>query len=133
MKMFNIALEVLQEASELVLVKNWPTIQTVLMEKTCGCYWNLNMQREYLRKIFEIISTNASNQFIDEIQRDKIRNAALNLDDILYLDFHKFFSVKNLSINTSCDFISLDVVISSNVLMVKLKLKYMYLIMFLAF
>ena len=113
MKMFNIALQVLQESSDQLLVKNWRLVEVVLMEKTCNCYWNLNMRREYIRIFFEIILFRGSKQLINENEFDKINEAAFSLDDILTFNYDDFFSIKDLSTDSSNDSLSLNIVISS--------------------
>ena len=113
MKMFHIALEVLQESSDQLLVKNWRLVEVVLMEKTCNCYWNLNMRREYIRIFFEIILFRGSKQLINENEFDKINEAAFSLDDILTFNYDDFFSIKDLSTDSSNDSLSLNIVISS--------------------
>lgn len=122
MKMFNTALEVLQETSDQISVKSWPLVQIVLMEKACNCYWNLNMRREYLRKYFEILIINEPCQFIEDSEFEKINQAAFELDDILSFNFDNFFSIKELSLSTdsSKDLISLDISVSSKFKMVSI-------------
>jgi hypothetical protein len=119
MDLFNIALEVLQETSEQLLVKNWPLVRIVLIEKVCNCYWNLNMRREYLRKYFEIISIKESHQLVDESEFYKINEAVFLLDDSLAFNFDDFFLIKDLSTDSSQDFVSLNITIFSKFKMVK--------------
>lgn len=117
--MFNVSLEVLQEISEHTLTKNWRMIQMILATKICNCYWNLNIQREYLRKVFEIVSFQESLEFFDEVECEKIRKASSTLDDVFSLDFDKFFSIKDLHLDTSNDLIVINIDITSNFIMVR--------------
>lgn len=119
MKMFNIALEVLQECSDQLLVKNWPLVQIVLMEKTCNCYWNLSMLREYIRFFFEIILIKGPQYSINQAEFYKINEAAFSLDDILTFSYDYFFSIKDLSTDLSNDSMSLNIVISTEFKLVK--------------
>ena len=126
MKMFHIALEVLQESSDQLLVKNWRLVEVVLMEKTCNCYWNLNMRREYIRIFFEIILFKGSKQLINENEFDKINEAAFSLDDILIFNYDDFFSIKDLSTDSSNNSLSLNIVISSEFKLVTTYYKYFF-------
>lgn len=119
MNVFNVSLEVLQEISEHALTRNWPLIQMILATKICHCYWNLNMHREYLRKTFEIISFDGLRDFFDEAECEKIRNASIKLDDVFPLDFDKFFSVKDLTIDASNDLLFINIDINSSFIMVE--------------
>ena len=109
MKLFKIALEVIQEFSDQPVVSKWPLVQIALMEKGLNCYWNLNMKREYLRMYFEMLIIKGSYELIDENEFEKINEAAFELDDTLGFTFHDFFLVKDLSIDTSKEILSLDI------------------------
>lgn len=99
--MFNISLQVLQEATDQTISQNWPLIQISILELSCECYWNLNMIREYLRKQFELIFINGSGNILTDIQIEKIDKSTLQLDDILTLGLEKFFSIENLIVKES--------------------------------
>lgn len=99
--MFNISLQVLQEATAQTISQNWPLIQITILELSCECYWNLNMTREYLRKQFELIFIKGSENILTEIQTDKIDKSTFRLDDTLTLEFAKFFSIENFIVKES--------------------------------
>lgn len=103
LKLFNIALELLNEALEKALGLNWPTIQYLLIRKLSDCYWNLKMYREYLQAIFEMIQIPESYQFFDESAKEKVKKAVDSLEDVLSFSFEKFFNIDNVLIKQTAD------------------------------
>lgn len=91
----------LQEATDQTISHNWPLIQITILKLSCECYLNLNMTREYLRKQFELIFIQGSENILTEIQIDKIDWSTFQLDDTLTLEFAKFFSIENFIVKES--------------------------------
>ena len=118
--MFNISLEVLQEASDQITFLNWPQIKVMILELSCDCYWNLEMKREYLRKKFELILIRGPEKNLNENddQCDKVNESAVMLDDTIIFELDKFFRIDNLDIKES----SIHALFSSNFVLVSLSL-----------
>lgn len=117
--MFNISLEVLQEASDQIISMNWPQIKVTILELSCDCYWNLKMKREYLRKYFELILIKRSGKLMSEDDCDKIHESSLTIDDTLILEFDKFFRIDDFVIKDShirAKFLSLFVLVNLSIL-----------------
>lgn len=121
LKLFNIALEILQEASEKTQGLNWSAIQLLLIRKVSDCFWNLNMSREYLQGIFEMIQIPGYGQFLEITTNENVEKAINSLDDKLSFTFEKFFNVGNVIIKqTSQDSIELHVELNSYYVLVNI-------------
>ena len=73
----------------------------MILELSCDCYWNLNMTREYLRKQFELILVRGTGMLSNNIQFDKIEKSTFLLEDILTMEFDKFFRIDSFIIKES--------------------------------
>ena len=99
--MFNISLEVLQEASDQIISMNWPQIKVTILELSCDCYWNLKMKRNILESIFELILIKRSGKLMSEDDCNKIHESSLTIDDTLILEFDNFFRIDDFVIKDS--------------------------------
>ena len=97
-KAFNAALETLLEATSEQQIYSWSKLHLKILERSCDCYWNLNMPREYLRKLFDVVQIPGYEIFLDEVQTERISKAVHILDDVLSLDFEKFFKIDEIEI-----------------------------------
>lgn len=119
-KLYNVALEILQDSSEQIHILHWPIIQLHHLELCCKCYWGLKMPREYLRKLFEIVKIHGFDHFINSSESERIGEATDLLDDVLPLEFEKVFTISELSTKFYPDgFVLIHVELNSVINLVK--------------
>ena len=74
----------------------WSSLQIIVLEKSCHCYWHLKMPREFVRKMFNLLEISNQTESINQIQIEKIIKATDQLDDMLTFDFDCFFKIEEI-------------------------------------
>lgn len=91
------ALESLHESLSLMESAYWIKLRVQIMIKICDCYWNMNMNREFLIKFFDYIQNFNQIGIYPSNHCEKLSQSAKRLDDVLQIEFSNFFEIESIS------------------------------------